>query len=105
MPKRSVVAACVVTLLLSLLLPLAATAQTAPPPTTSLLVKLIAGLTTSQQDAVIARNGGVEVSSIPALRLHVVAVATEDVTTTLANYQVDPQVQSVEINKTRQSET
>src|SRR6266536_239986 len=103
MPKRPIVTTCVVALLLALL-PFAAAAQT-PPPTTSLIVKLIAGLTQSQQDEVIARDGGVEVSSIPALRLHVVAVATEQLATTLANYQADPQVQSVEINKTRQSET
>ena len=102
MMKRPLFATCVVTLLLTALLPLTAAAQA---PTTSLIVKLIAGLTQSQQEAVIARDGGVEVSSIAALRLHVVAVATADLATTLANYQADPQVQSVEINKIRQSET
>src|SRR5262249_28930013 len=74
-------------------------------PTTSLIVKLIVGLSTQQQTDVIARNGGVEISSIPALRLHVVAVATDQLATILASYQADPQVQSVEVNKTRQSET
>src|SRR5262249_57498910 len=74
-------------------------------PTTSLIVKLIVGLSTQQQTDVIARNGGVEISSIPALRLHVVAMATDQLATILASYQADPQVQSVEVNKTRQSET
>ena len=81
MPKRQL-ATCVVALILALLLPLAATAQTAP--TSSLLVKLVAGLSTEQQAEVIARNGGVEFSSISDLLLHVVAVATDQLETVLA---------------------
>lgn len=65
----------------------------------------MAGLSLAEQAAVIARNGGGETSSIPALRLHVVAVATAELTDTLARYQADPQVVSVEQNTTRQSET
>jgi hypothetical protein len=87
-------------LLLSLT-PLAASAQSA---TSSLLVKLAVGLSPDQQALVIARNGGVELSSIPALRLHVIEVATADLPRVLANYQADPQVVRAEENKTRQSQ-
>src|SRR5262245_16176759 len=79
--------------------PLAASAQNA---TSSLLVKLTVGLSPVQQAQVIARNGGVKLSSIPALRLHVIEVATADLLQVLGNYQADPQVFSAEENKTRQ---
>ena len=51
-----------------------------PSPTTStpsdhLIIRLIAGLTSAEQQSVIARHGGTETSSIPALRLHFVDVA------------------------------
>jgi hypothetical protein len=75
-----------------------------PPPTTSLIVKLVDGLTPDQQAAVILRDGGVETSSIPALRLHIVAVPTDQVQAILPVYQADPQVTSVEIDQTRQAE-
>ena len=104
MAKRAGGCAALLVLVLPLLLALSASAQTITT-TSSLLVKFVPGLSLEQQANVIARNGGVEGSSIPALRLHVVAVATEQLATVLANYQGDPQVQSVEINQTRQSET
>src|ERR1043165_606327 len=71
-----------------------ASAQTdvVPPPPTSLIVKLVAGLTVDQQAAVIARNGGVEKSNVPALRLHVIEVGAEQVDLALAKYQGDAQV-------------
>ena len=78
MSKRAITAfALPAMLLVLLLLPLTAGAQTAgdPSATSSLLVKLISGLSVDEQAAAIARNGGVETSSIPALRLHVVAVS------------------------------
>src|SRR5262245_17101972 len=81
--------------------PPAASAQNA---TSSLLVKLAVGLSPAQQAEVIARNGGVELSSIPAIRLHVIEVANADLLPVLANYQADPQVFSAEENKTRQSQ-
>jgi len=81
--------------------PLASVAQTAS--TSSLLVKLIDGLAPEQQAEIIARNGGVEVSSIPALRLHVIQIAPADLPQVLASYQADPQVVNAEENKTRQS--
>ncbi len=80
------------------------TASPEPIATTSLIAKLIAGLTPEEQAAVVTRNGGTETSSIPALRLHVVEVPTTDLSVILQNYQADPQVQSVEINQTRQVE-
>ena len=49
-------------------------AQDTPPATSSLLVKLISGLSPAEQGAVITRNGGNEVNSIVALRLHVIEV-------------------------------
>jgi hypothetical protein len=107
MLKRATTAFSLLAVLLVLLSPLTAGAQTAsgPSTTSSLLVKLVGGLSASEQAAVIARNGGVETSSIPALRLHVVAVSTADLPSVLAAYQADPQVQNVEVNRTRQSET
>src|SRR3989449_1159446 len=82
--------------------PLASVAQ--PSSTSSLLVKLIEGLAPDQQAEIIARNGGVEVSSIPALRLHVIQIAPADLPQVLASYQADPQVVNAEENKTRQSQ-
>jgi len=86
--------------------PLFAVAQTAPSATSSsLIVKVVAGLTTDQQAEIVARNGGTLTSSIPALRLLIVTVPAEQLDATLARYQVDPQVQNAELNKTRTSET
>src|SRR2546428_6730019 len=87
-------------LLLSFI-PLAASAQST---TSSLLVKLAAGLSPEQQAEVIARNGGIEISSIPALRLHVIQVAPADLPQVLARDQADPLVVNAEENKTRQSQ-
>jgi hypothetical protein len=85
--------------------PLAATAQTPPDAMPSLIVKLVAGLTAEQQADVIARNGGIEVSTVAALRLHVIAVPTSDLDAVLASYQAHPQVVRAEVNKVRRSET
>src|SRR3989442_2310828 len=62
-------------------------AQDTPPATSSLLVKLISGLSPAEQGAVIVRNVGIEVNSIPALRLHVIEVPNADLTTILQKYQ------------------
>src|SRR5438445_10329750 len=70
-------------------IPLVASAQSA---TSSLLVKLAAGLSPEQQALVIARNGGIEISSIPALRLHVIQVAPAEFSQVLGTHQADPQV-------------
>ncbi len=72
--------------------------------TASLIVKMVGGLTADQQAAVVARDGGTEISSIPALRLHVVEFPAADLDAIFSNYQSDPQVQSVEINQTRKVE-
>jgi subtilisin family serine protease len=94
-------------LLVGMLLPSKAVAQTdpAPPAPSSLIVKLVAGLTIDQQAAVIARNGGVETSTVPALRLHVVEVGADQVDQALLKYQADSQVARVEVNNVRQSNT
>ena len=76
-----------------------------PPAPSSLIVKLVPGLTLDQQAAVIARNGGVETSTVPALRLHVVEVGADLLQEALAKYQVDAQVARVEVNAVRQSNT
>ena len=76
----------------------------APATTSSLIVKLVSGLSPTEQASVIARNGGIEVSAVPALRLHIVEVPTADLSTILQRYQSDPQVESVEVNKKRQTE-
>src|SRR5215471_3318165 len=72
--------------------------------TSSLIVKLVNGLSPAEQAAVIARNGGIERSSIPALRLHTVDVPTAQLEAIRHNYESDPQVVRVEVNRTRQAE-
>jgi hypothetical protein len=76
-----------------------------PPAPSSLIVKLVTGLTVDQQAAVITRNGGVEISTVPALRLHVVEVGADQLQESLARYQADAQVARVEVNAVRQSNT
>src|SRR5256885_1738954 len=88
----------------ALLVPALSAAQS-PSPTSSLLVKLVEGLGAEAQADVIARDGGIERSVIPVLRLHVIEVPPSDFATVRANYQADPQVVSVEENRTRVSET
>src|SRR5256885_10266563 len=101
--KRAIVVTALLTIACALLIPALSAAQTLSP-TSSLLVKLVDGLSAQEQADVIARNGGVEISSIPALRLHVIQVAPADLPQVLANYQADPQVVNAEENKTRQSQ-
>jgi hypothetical protein len=79
----------------------ASTDPTGTPGTTSLIVKLASGLSISEQDAVIARDGGTETKSISPLRLHVIEVAADDAAATLQNYKDDEQVASAEFDKTR----
>jgi len=82
----------------------AATAWGQTPSAPSLIVKLMSGLTAGEQAAVITRNGGIEVSSVAALRLHVVQVTAAEQDAVLAKYKADPQVVRAEVNKTRQSD-
>ena len=70
----------------------------------SLIIKLVDGLSAEEQAAVIARNGGVEVSSIPALRLHIVELPQDKLSEMLIKYKSDPQVQRAEENKKRKVE-
>lgn len=74
------------------------------PTTVSIVVKLVAGLTTEEQTAAIARNGGIETATVKALRLHTISVASELLQQTMANYQADPQVERVEQDKLRKAE-
>src|SRR5512135_1495485 len=62
--------------------------------TVSIVVKLVAGLTAAEEAAVIARNGGTEISSVPALRLHVISIPAADLSLIQQSYQFDSQVQS-----------
>src|SRR5262245_38187964 len=94
----------IVAAIAGLIFPAIVLGQTTPPATSSIIVKMVAGLTAEEQAAVIARNGGVEVSSIRALRLHVIQVAPDQLVDTLAKYKADPQVVSAEANKLRKSE-
>jgi hypothetical protein len=88
------------------LLPATSLAQTVPelPAPPSLIVKLAAGLSADEQAAVIARNGGVETSTVPALRLHVIEVGTDQLDQVIASYRADSQVVRAEVNKIRQSD-
>jgi hypothetical protein len=89
--------------LLSLLALGSAAAQTTTPTSQSpsLLVKLVPGLSDAEQAAIIFRNGGTEIAALPALRLHVIAVAPADVATVLARFLSDPAVERAEENQTR----
>jgi Subtilase family/Bacterial Ig-like domain (group 3)/Bacterial cadherin-like domain/Bacterial Ig domain len=105
MSRERVNATLIFAILCALLLsfiPLEASAQSAG---SSLLVKLVDGLSPALQADVIARNGGVERSVIPALRLHVIDVLPSELDAVRANYQGDPRVVSVEENRTRLWET
>jgi hypothetical protein len=70
----------------------------------SIIIKLKAGTTDEQKAEVISRNGGVELSSVPALRLFVVEVPESDVEATLSRYKADPLVESAEMNIKRKVE-
>ena len=72
--------------------------------TGSLIIRMAEGLSTDQQAAVIARNGGTKTSSIPALRMYVISVADAELPLVQQNYQADAQVVCVEMNKTRKAE-
>ena len=63
-----------------------------------------AGLSQTEQADVIARNGGVETSSISVLRLHVVEVPADRVGQYLNAYQGDRDVESAEKNRVRDAE-
>ncbi|HEY0725557.1 MAG TPA: hypothetical protein VGD41_16480, partial [Pyrinomonadaceae bacterium] len=78
--------------LVSALIPSTSSAQTASPPTapTSLIIKLAAGLLPDEQAAVIAQNGGIETSAVPALRLHVVEVSADELDQVIVRYGADP---------------
>ena len=77
----------------------------APPlATTSLLIKMVAGLSDVDQQAVVARDGGVESSVIVPLRLHVVDVDINLLAETQQRYASDPQVQRVSVEKTREAQ-
>jgi len=67
-------------------------------------VRTRAGLSQSQQANVIARDGGVESSSISVLRLHVVDVPADQVGRYLKAYQTDPDIESADKNRTREAQ-
>src|SRR5436309_275869 len=73
-------------------------------PTASIIVQTIPGLTKPQQADVIARDGGVESSSIPVLRLHVVDVPAGEVSSYADAYAADPDVASIDRDRTRDAE-
>src|SRR5438874_3714875 len=80
-----------------------------PSPTTStpadhLIIRLIAGLTSAEQQSVIDRHGGTETSSIPALRLHFVDVAGGTANEALTNFRADADVVSADLDATRTAE-
>src|SRR5512132_216897 len=73
-------------------------------PTTSIIVQARAGLSQTEQADIIARNGGVETSSILVLRLHVVEVPADRVGQYLNAYQGDPDVESADKDRVREAE-
>ncbi|HEY8767147.1 MAG TPA: S8 family serine peptidase, partial [Dehalococcoidia bacterium] len=66
-----------------------------------MIVKLIPGLSTVDQEAVILRNGGTQTSTVPALQLHTVEVSPDSISQVTQSYQSDPQVAAVEREKSR----
>src|SRR3954447_2069979 len=76
----------------------------APSATRTLLVRLVSGLSDADIADAIAAGGGAEVSSIDALRLHVVDVPGDTVDAALAEYSSDARVQSVDRDRTRDAE-
>src|SRR5947209_5177809 len=95
---HSTVIFAVVYALLLAFIPLAASRERTG---SSLVVKRVDGLSPALPADVSARNGGVERSVIPALRLHVIDVPPSDLAAVRANYLADPRVVSVEENRTR----
>ena len=87
MLKRFAVLVALIGLVGGCLLSALASAQSAPP--SSIIMKLVAGLTDQAQVDVIASNGGILRSSIPALRLYVIGVPAAELADTLARYQAD----------------
>src|SRR3990172_279428 len=75
-----------------------------PAPTESIIAHLAPGLTQAEADDVIARNGGVEISQIAPLRLHVVALPPDDGGHYLDTYRADPDVESADKDRTRDAE-
>lgn len=79
----------------------------APPGQTdisSIIIKLKADVTPEQKAELIARNGGVEVSGIPALRMYVIEIPSSEVENALLMYKADPLVESAELNLKRKVE-
>ena len=70
----------------------------------SFIVRLVAGLSPNAQQQVIARNGGVEISSVPVLRMHFIDIPSASVDEVTQRYQSDKQVLSIERDKVRQTE-
>ena len=101
MVKRFAVVMALVALVGGLFLPALASAQSAPP--SSIIVKLVAGVTDPAN--VVATNGGILRSSIPALGLHVIDVPEAELADTRARYQADSRVVRAEQNKVRVSES
>src|SRR3989442_6521886 len=61
----------------------------------SFIVKLAGGLSADEQQAVLARDGGNETSSVAALPLHTIETSSDTLDLTIFRYQSDPQVASV----------
>src|SRR3989304_934779 len=78
--------------------------ETPPVEMSSLVVKMIGGLSADEEAACIARDGGVEVSSIQALRMHVISIATSELEEAMLRYKGDPYVESVELNMLRNAQ-
>src|SRR6476660_1737211 len=70
----------------------------------SLIVRTVPGLTDADVVAATAAGGGTEVSSVPALRLHVVQVDAATVADSIATYSADARVESVDRDRTRDAE-
>src|SRR4029079_15978563 len=75
-----------------------------PTETRTLLVRLVGGLSATDAADALAAGGGTEVSTIDALRLHIIEVPAATVADSIAAYQADPRVDSVDRDRSRDAE-
>ena len=86
-------------------LPLASTTLTAQTPSTvGLIVTFVAGTSSADQDAAIARDGGTQTMAIPVLNMRSIDTTSDVATTVVDAYASDPVVAHVEYDTARAAE-
>ena len=70
----------------------------------NLIVKIAAGVDEAEATALFESVGGVKTGEIDVLRMHMVAVAPDTVSATIAAFEADPAVVSVDLDRPRDAE-